>query len=343
VHRATDRTRRQGLAGTRAKNGAVATAVLFHRDHAEEVQDWKALADHVGRRRILWVDLDRPSVDELREVVDVLQLDNTTAEKFESEDGKPFFEEFDSYLHTTAFVPADDTQRAKLVKVTCLVAERWIVTVHETPVQVLEQFRDRVRGSGQVGLMDGPQFLADLLDWVLAAYMSAFEAIELALEEFDTKTMTGDHDDAEEELERLVQVRREVGRLRRALVSHRELFLALSHPELDAITDSKHAERFTSLRRDLESAVQSARDSRDSVVGSFDVLVARTGQRTNEIMKILTLGSMLLLPGAVIAGVMGMNFKIGLFDTDAYFWVVCGVIVALAGATLVAARTQRWI
>ena len=89
--------------------------------------------------------------------------------------------------------------------------------------------------------------------------------------------------------------------------------------------------------------MQSARDTRDSVVGSFDVLVARSGHRTNEIMKILTLGSMLLLPGAVIAGVMGMNFKVGLFDTGAYFWVVCGTIVALAMATITAARMRGWI
>jgi hypothetical protein len=31
-------------------------------------------------------------------------------------------------------------------------------------------------------------------------------------------------------------------------------------------------------------------------------------------MKVLTLTSVILLPGALIAGVMGMNFKVGLFD-----------------------------
>jgi magnesium transporter len=73
------------------------------------------------------------------------------------------------------------------------------------------------------------------------------------------------------------------------------------------------------------------------------VLVARTGQRTNEIMKVLTLGTVLLLPGALIAGIMGMNFRIGLFDTGWYFWVVCAGIVALALATLAVARKRRWI
>lgn len=36
----------------------------------------------------------------------------------------------------------------------------------------------------------------------------------------------------------------------------------------------------------------------------------RTEHRTNEIMKVLTLASILLLPGALIAGVAGMNVNI---------------------------------
>ena len=95
----------------------------------------------------------------------------------------------------------------------------------------------------------------------------------------------------------LVEMRREVGRLRRALVSHREVVLALTRPELEAIASSDSAERFTSLRDRLEEAVQASRDTRESIVGSFDVLLASTGQRTNEIMKVLTLASVLLLPG----------------------------------------------
>ena len=45
-------------------------------------------------------------------------------------------------------------------------------------------------------------------------------------------------------------------------------------------------------------------------------------------MKVLTLTSVILLPGALLAGVMGMNFKVGLFKNTSLFWVVIAVIVA---------------
>jgi len=60
---------------------------------------------------------------------------------------------------------------------------------------------------------------------------------------------------------------------------------ALTRPEIDAVTSSKHTERFRELQSRLDEVVQPARDSRDSVAGSLDVLVARPGQHTNEIMR----------------------------------------------------------
>ena len=92
-----------------------------------------------------------------------------------------------------------------------------------------------------------------------------------------------------------------------------------------------------------ESTLQGARDARESIVGSFDVLIARTGHRTNEIVKVLTLASMIFLPGALVAGIMGMNFKVGLFEHAALFWVVVLVIALIAAVTLAVAKLRDWI
>jgi Mg2+ and Co2+ transporter CorA len=60
-------------------------------------------------------------------------------------------------------------------------------------------------------------------------------------------------------------------------------------------------------------------------------------------MKVLTLVSVLILPGTLLAGVMGMNFKLGLFTDDVYFWVVIAAMVLVAIVTLVVARMRDWI
>ncbi|HEX4746427.1 MAG TPA: CorA family divalent cation transporter [Gaiellaceae bacterium] len=318
------------------------TALLFEKDRVDEIDDWPRSQPRIGRSAILWIDLERPSEDELAGLVDALGLSQATARRLAGAERVPRLEDHREYLHVTV-VGLTNAEDRTLVAVDCLVAPRWLVTVRDQPLELVDRFRERTEGSGAVGMLDGLGFLASLLEWALASYLDAFERLEQDLEELDAKAMSGRLASVDEVLPELVSMRREVGRLRRALVAHREVLLALTHPELEEMVSRESAERFTALRDRLEEALQASRDTRESIVGSFDVLLATTGQRTNEIMKVLTLASVLLLPGALVAGIMGMNFELGIFDTEAYFWVVLAVIAGIAGATLALARARRWI
>lgn len=318
------------------------TALLFEGDAVEEVDDWSECFPRLGRSSVLWIDFERADSDEIDRLEELLELRAVSVSALTDDHASPMptFSDFGDYLHVTVRAPTDDDE---LRRVDCLVSERWVVTVHERPVDVMDTYRERASGSGDTGKLDGLEFLANLLEWVLESYFDAFERIELELEKIDTSAMSGTVSSKDEVIAQLVEVRGQIGKLRRALASHREPILALTRPELEAIASSSSAERFAALRDRLETAVQAARDSRESVVGSFDVLLASTGQRTNEIMKVLTLVSVLILPGTLLAGVMGMNFKLGLFTEDVYFWVVIAAMVLIAIVTLVVARMRDWV
>ena len=320
----------------------MATALLFDRDRVDEVDDWTAPLPRIGRSALLWVDLERPSDEDGRRASWRPSSSRGHEERARGPRcGGPAFADHGEYLHVTA-MGLSDTDSRESVRVDCLVSERWLVTVHDGPVEVVDRFRGLAEGSGAVGRLDGLGFLANLLEWALASYLDAFEALEQDLEEIDAKAMSSavvDHGRGAR------RARRHAARGRapspRARVSPR------GRPRTDAPGARSDRElrappqRFSSLRDRLEEAVQASRDTRESIVGSFDVLLASTGQRTNEIMKVLTLASVLLLPGALIAGVMGMNFKIGIFDNAAYFWVVLAGIVGIAVVTLGVARDAR--
>ncbi len=316
------------------------TALLFERDAVAEVDRWDEGLPRLGRSSVLWIDLERPGATEIERLGRELELDAETLRELAEGQRGPRLDDHAAYVHVTAIAPTPDRE---LARVSCLVSDRWVVTIRDRPLDALETFRERATGSGQTGKLDGLEFLANLLEWVLESYFDAFEQIDVELEEVDTAAMAGEVEKRHEILARLVGIRREIGTLRRALTSHREAILALSRPELEAIASSRSAERFGRLRDRLEEAAQAARDSRESVVGSFDVLIASTGQRTNEIVKVLTLVSVLILPGTLIAGVMGMNFRVGLFDHAALFWGVLVVMSLAAVVTLAVARVRDWI
>ncbi len=81
------------------------------------------------------------------------------------------------------------------------------------------------------------------------------------------------------------------------------------------------------------------------IASSLDVLIIRTEHRTNEIIKVLTLVSILLLPGALIAGVAGMNvnFRPDVFLDSTLFWIVILTIIAISATSIVLARARHWI
>ena len=60
-------------------------------------------------------------------------------------------------------------------------------------------------------------------------------------------------------------------------------------------------------------------------------------------MKTLTFVSIVLLPSTLIAGVMGMNFKAGLFEHPSLFYVTLVIMLALMLGGLLLAWQRRWI
>ena len=316
------------------------SAILFDRDQVDQLDDLSDRPSRLSGSKLLWIDLHEGSEFTAHEVAEELDLHDETRQCLATPNDRACFNDHGRYIHLTTYAPRED-EESELHAVECVVGQNWVVTAHDRPIPVLEEFAARVSGSGDTGSLDGPSFLAALLEWVLGAYTAAFERVEERLEEFDVQAMRGQGDDRDIEL--LVDMRLEVGKLRRALAAHRSALVALTHPELEALGSKGSGERFESLFTRFEATLQEARDAREAIVGSFDVLIARGGHHTNQIMKVLTLTSVILLPGALLAGVMGMNFKVGLFDNASLFWVVVAVIVAVAPVTFGIAKKRGWI
>ena len=179
----------------------------------------------------------------------------------------------------------------------------------------------------------------------MSSYLRAFDEIEAELETFDVDALTTPRRDPDAQIKLLIEARRRVGDLRRSLAPHRDVFAALRHSEFDPLSSESSSERFADLTARLDSALGSARDVKDAIASSFDVLIIRTEHRTNEIIKVLTLVSILLLPGALFAGIAGMNvnFKLDVFFDSTLFWIVIVAVVATSTTSILLARARSWI
>jgi magnesium transporter len=321
------------------------SAYLFDQRQGTRVEAWAEALDDLGEHQVLWLDLHDATEEEESEVTRALDLSD--ADIGDGVDDNPLLTQREGYLKVNAVAVADaaDKSAPETVAMSCFVGKNWILTAHASELAVIEDFRERAEGGGEIGILDAPSFLTLLLGWVVTSYLQAFDRVEVELEEFDLRVLRSARRDAEAQIAVLVEIRQRVGRLRRSLALHRDVFAALTDAEFDPVSTEDSAARFGELAAKTDAALAAARDAKDAINGSFDVLIARTEHRTNEIIKVLTVASILLLPGAVIAGVLGMNveYKASVFVHSPVFLVAIAAIVVIAVATLGVARMRRWI
>jgi magnesium transporter len=319
------------------------TVFVFDEQESRRAEDLPEALKGLDDGAMVWIALRDPSEEEVASVQEALGLDDEQARRLLEQPSQASLVDHGEHLHVTLYVASSEEGEAVLRPLECVLGPNWVVTAHEAEIEVLEEFRKHAEGGGQVGSLDSPSFVAAAVEWVVTSYFRAFEAIEQELEELDSNVMSEIPKNVSEDLARLVELRRAIGTLRRALSPHREVIVALAHPELDVLSTEASAERFEAIESRLAQAVDAAREAKESTRGSFDLLVARLGQRTNDIMKVLTLVTVILLPSTLLAGVMGMNFRVGLFDLVWMFWAVIVAMFGIALLVLSVARSRRWI
>ena len=214
----------------------------------------------------------------------------------------------------------------------------WVVTVHDGPLEALHRLDTVTEGETRFGAMDAAGLMAAIADEVVAGYFSLVEGIEREIDELDERALR--RRPKNDILFRIVALRRRIGLIRRTLAPHRVAFAALARPEMQL--HDELGRPWPGLTDRLDRAVEAVENLRDLLLGTFDIYMGRAAQDSNETMKVLTLTSAVLLPAVVLAGVMGMNFKLPFFDDTSNFWIVVGAMAAFAVSLLVVAKWRRW-
>lgn len=143
------------------------------------------------------------------------------------------------------------TDHEERIGIRCLVGPRWIVTAHSSSVDLIEAFNQSVSKGSNLGKMDGPRFLAVLLDGHLRSFFDRVEELDRKVDDLDEELISAPAAADRALLDRIVQLRHRTGQLRRIVVAHRDVLARLSDPELAVLSGSDSAHRFADLDRRL--------------------------------------------------------------------------------------------
>lgn len=301
--------------------------------------------EKLGPKRLLWIDVDRDAPDAdryLATIDDLLGLGIAELTRDAADAGRARLTRTEDRIHLTVeAMETEDPDSATPVRreIHLIAGENVVITLHSGPSQTLARYRDGLEGETRLGVLTAGDLLSSFVDEVLDGYFLVVERIEREIDELDQVALHGHRGD--DILGRIVELRRRIGLVRRTLAPHRSALSTLALPEMR--TAETVGQPWPGLVDRLEAAIDATEGLRDSLLGTFDIHMGRVSQRANDVMRTLTLLSAVLLPAVVLAGIMGMNFKLDFFDTTSNFWLVIGAMVALAAAILGVARWRGWL
>jgi magnesium/cobalt transport protein CorA len=293
----------------------------------------------VDDNRLLWIDVDDRDVADLAAAAAAVGLEKEGLRRLSKEDRRARILRLpDRVVLTLGTVDADDPEATRR-ELDIVIGPNHVITVHEGPLAAIEDFRTEIDYEQELGRLDAAAFTAGLIDAVFRSFFRQLETIERDIDALDELALKARND--REFLQTVLVLRRRIARLRRALSPNREALLPLERPDFELRSDLGPV--WPGIIQRLERAIDGLENARELLVGSFDLYLGRASQRTNDVMKVLTLVSAIALPGIVLAGVMGMNFKLPFFDEPENFYVVLAVMVVFAVAILGVARWRHWI
>lgn len=298
--------------------------------------------------RVTWVDVGGVhDLEALRALGEALGLDPLTLEDLAHVGQRPKAEPFGSYLYlalrTLAVAPAVDDVAPALrdEQLSVIVRGDLVVTFHERASGRFEAIRERVRrGRGRLRGGGTGYLVYTLLDGVVDEGFVALEALSDELERLEDRVLNAA---GSKVLEQLVQLKRELAHLRRVASPTRELLGTLLRDAPPELAGAAAAD----LRDVYDHAVHvlDATDVLREIAGSLqETYAASVANRTNDVVKVLTVFTAVFMPVTFLAGVWGMNFQ----DMPELGWrwgypASWAVMLATTAGMLFWMRRRRWL
>ena len=310
-------------------------------DEAIELSEFDV--DQLDESKLLWVTVLKRDAKLIEQAAAQLKIEHPPVKLIIEGSSHPALIKFDEFFHFSVnSVMLHSDESPLKFPVDFLVGKNFVVTIHDDEVDFFADFRKRERGDSIFGRLSSESFIATLLDLHIVSYFNALNAIERQVDKLDSKILKKELD-TDEFIARMVELRRNVSKLRRWLIPQRELIYSFVRADFQQITEEDTREVYKTLESHFENAVDAIDGSREAVLGAFDLYATKSSQLTNVFIQRLTFLTLVMGGLGVVAGILGMNFKNAFYDNPYGFWItVSAMVIFTLGATIYA-RHRRWI
>src|SRR4051794_3549364 len=292
-----------------------------------------------------WINIERPGPVDQAWLEEHFEFHPLDYEDVRSRNQRPKIDEYDDYLFVILHFPVFDKQIGRLNtgELDIFVGPDFLITLPNVPLQPVEYLFERCRSSEQAReelFSKGSGYL--LYKVVDSAFDYCFPMLRKMGNKLDRLEEDIFEGRSQEVVRDISNVKQEIINFRKIIRPERPVLRDLERTKqrymaedleiyFDDIIDA--SERIWDMLENYKEVVEALEDTNESVIS----------HRLNDILRVLTAFSVVMLPLTLMASVFGMNVDLPFARTVHAFWVIVGTMVLLLASMLAYFRVRRWL
>jgi magnesium transporter len=294
----------------------------------------------------LWVDLESPTDEERGILERVFGFHKLAIENCLAQSNHPRIDDYGDYfylvVHGVTSSGAGILQgqaRVTLQEVDVFLGEHLLVTYHAGANASMEVVRkkclevERIMGRGP------DRVLAEVLDVIAEEYVGVMEKLDAEIDTLEDRLFKHASKPA---LREIFSLKKDVLHLRRVVNPQREVLNRLARSDHKAVS-KEEAVYFRDVYDHIYRVSEMLESFRDVLSSAMEVYLTVVSNRTNDVVKVLTVFSIILMTGALLAGIYGMNVPLPGQQSKATVYVLMLAMAAMTCGLLIFFRKRKWI
>ncbi len=297
-----------------------------------------------NEKTVTWMNIDGlHNTLILEEIASVFDFDRLVIAEVLNTEARPRIIEFDNCTLITIKMlqQESDTGMIKVENLSLILTKEVLISFQERKGDVFEPVRERIRKHKKRIRNGGTDYLTfALLDIVIDNYLYVVSILGEKIENLEENLLS---DPDQQVINEINKYKRELNFLRKNIKPAREMIFALAKLETDFIAESTYL-HFKELQDNISQASDVSDSYREILSDQLNIYHTTLSSKLNDVMKFLTVFSVVFIPLTFIAGIYGTNFdNVPELHYKYSYHIMWGVMIVVAIAMLLYFKNKKWL
>jgi magnesium transporter len=292
---------------------------------------------------VTWINVEGVhDVDLIKQFGDCYGLHPLVLEDIVNATQRPKIEDYGDYIFIVIRMIGLKGANIETEQVSLVVGPNYVISFQEGIAgDTFSNVRERIRASrGRIRSMGADYLAYSLIDSIVDGYFTVLEGMGELLEDIEEELSKGPLPII---MKRIISLKREIIFMRKSIWPLREVTAALERGDSSLITASSRV-YFRDTYDHTIQTIDGIETYRDLLSGLLELYLSSISNRTNEVMKFLTVIGTIFMPLTFIVGVYGMNFKhMPELEWQFGYYLLWLLMIALTVMMIWYFKKKRWL